>query len=207
MNTESTEELILAITRKEKRRRRYTFFSIAILTILALLTLLVNISTHSKFEKDSIELESKKDILVGIDSIKSDVRLKDSLVKVVFEFYSRKQRPDSDILDLFCDTLERYYLLENVSSKNTLEQDKRYWKRFPDESVLLDSSIATSLNKGTGKATAIAKCRYCRSKDKCSDLVTVFKFDKNQRIYYVRSYYDVDKNEQSNFLGKDNLTY
>lgn len=205
MKTDSTENLIDAIKRKEKKRRSNTLWVIAILSSLALVTLLVNVLTHVQYEKDSLELEAKKDLLSSVDSIRGDALMNDSLMKSVFEFYSRKLKPDSVILSLFSDTLERYYLLEGVSRKKVLDEDKRYWKKYPGESMVLDSSIATSLDRATGRATAIARCRYCRNPDKCSDLVTVFKFDKSRKIYYVRSYFDVEGDDNRLVFGNDTL--
>ena len=205
MKTESTEELIDAINRKEKRKRTNTFLAIAIPSSLALITLLVNYMTHVRYEKDSIELEAKKDLLVSVDSIRGDALQKDSVLKAVFDFYSRKEKQDSEILSLFCDSLERYYLLERVSRNRALDEDRRYWKKYPGENFVLDSSIAIVLDRTNGRATAIARGRYCRNQDRCSDLVTVFKFDGGRRIFYVRSYFDVEGNVQRHVFGYDTV--
>lgn len=205
MIVDNQHEMLEAIKSKERKRRSNTLILVTVLSSLAIATLFVNYLTHKKLEKENADLEAKKGTLDNIDSSLNLARQKDTLVNLIFEYYARKDRDDTAILELFCDTLDRYYLQENLSRNKALKEDRRYWSRFPNESITLDSTIATNIDPMTGRATASVRGRYCRSVAKCSELITYFRFDERKKIYYVRSFYADEMNPQRTVFGTDTL--
>lgn len=203
--TTETNRLLESIKIREKKRRKNTLLAVIILSTLAVLTLFINIRSHNEYEKNNAFLQNKKDLLLSIDSIREDERLKDTLKSIVLQFYDRRGKHDSSMIDLFADTLERFYLLQNASRETVLKEEKRYWKKHQDEIPPQISSIATSSELRSSRNFVFVKERYCKSLKRCSDLITVIKFNDLKEIIYVRSYYDLESNSQRRIFGEDTI--
>lgn len=183
-------ELIEAINKKEKKRKKNTLITITILGSLAIFTLMVNIFDYNLDNNRNgiIKIGDDQDLI--IDSITKNNFVTKKIEEEILKYYNRKNIDESSINSMFADSLERYYLMNKVSKQDVIKEDKKYWQKFPNENIQLDSNIITKIDLSTGIYTAIARGRYCRDSIKCSDQITIFKFNDSFKIFYVRGYYD-----------------
>jgi hypothetical protein len=190
MIPKTNSELIEAIKKKEKKKKTNTLITIIILGSLAVFTLMVNVLDYRLNYRENNLIKNGNDQNLIIDSLTNINVASEKIEEEILKYYNRKKYDESSINSMFTDTLERYYLMNNVSKQDAINEDKKYWKKFPNENIQLDSNIITKIDLATGIYTAIARGRYCRDSIKCSDQITIFKFNESFKIFYVRGYYD-----------------
>lgn len=177
-NRSSNEDIFDRIIKSEKKRRIKMFVSLFIATFLALILLYYFINVRNR----QIHIEAFE------TEIKSEQSIRDTVINAYNHFIKMKENFDSiQLSNLFADTLDRYYLMENVSKEKIIKEDKRYMNRFPNMKYYVDTSTYLVKTDSLFNNILTVKGKFCRVPSQCSDILEEVHFNSNFKIKYVRA--------------------
>jgi hypothetical protein len=189
MEKESFEDLLDLFNKKESRKRRITLLILAIIIIAGVIFTGIAISKISHVEKKSEEIIVAKDSLEKVtQKINIKISRDDSVKNIVLSYLNRKNITDESIAAFFIDTVERYFRKENISRYDLIKEDRKFWKKFPNEVFKYDSNFAINVLDSVNTSVMVSGIYSRAPKEPAQNLIEEIKLNKDFKIYYVRAF-------------------
>jgi hypothetical protein len=189
MEKESFEDLLDLFNKKESKKRRITFLILAIVIIAGVVFTGIAISKIFHVEKKSEEITVAKDSLEKVtQEINIKVSRDDSAKKIVLAYLNRKNLNDESIAAFFIDTVERYFRKEKISRYDLIKEDRKFWKKFPDEVFKYDSNFSINVLDSINTSVMVNGTYSRAPKEPAQNMIEEIKLDKDFKIYYVRAF-------------------
>lgn len=182
----------LVIANKKNKKVSRISGLIGIIAVTAGLSASIYSIYESSNSKNDV-LNNKIELHVN-DSIKNELDImekinikKDSIKDVVSLFIQSFNKPEI-INQLLTDTVQKYYLKNNLSHKEIEWHQSWHKKHFPRAKVVLDKNeIVISFNKKDTTEVYANAIYYPDSLKSSIDIVYQIKLNNNMKIFYVRN--------------------
>lgn len=186
MNSKNQEVNLTQIVRKNKKR-------VSVLTLLGFaLTVLGVLSTlffnfHLQKENSTIEdtLTSKTSIVDSLTKKVDNDNLRHNTILAIIHDFLKIKEDTINISRFYSDTLERYYLMKNITIDQVKKERRKYNLthkpleiKFDPADIQLDMSNSDTLQ-------AFVNATYYSGSKK--DLIYHLKFNKKNKIFFIRN--------------------
>lgn len=96
---------------------------------------------------------------------------------------------------LFSDRIDRFFLLEDISSEDAYYQMKWYWKTYPKSQAIIDIESA-SIEKRENGYTIFVPSKFQATPNQSVDILSEIRFDSELKIFYIRDFYASNKDQK-----------
>lgn len=144
---------------------------------------------------ETIEIKSNevKRLKTDLNSIEK-TELKDSIKEINMkkwilnytDFVSKKDI--SSILSYYNDTLENYFLKENVTKKEAKENLGWYFNKYPNSEVEYDTASIHISNEVPDTTIIIINGHYSRNNEPKTEFISKIKLDRKNKIVSLKDY-------------------
>lgn len=121
-----------------------------------------------------------------------NIELKDS-VKIKKIIYSLVNSSNSRNLKLyvgfFADSIQRFFLLRNADKKDVYGQTQWFWKKNPSIQYNYDFKSLYISSLGNDSIKVLINGLHKKENITIVEIVTEIRFDKENKIYYIRDYF------------------
>lgn len=185
------EDFIKKAKQIEIKKRKRTFIITSCLVLLAVLFLLYTVlSVNKSYNEKEKAVNDNKSLTAVKDSAYKAISKQDSLISIITKYFRFRNEHKADSTELlYADTVISYFKnLKNISKTTITASDKQYWAKYKADNFFITDPIQIILNSIGNRA--IVKGRQCFDEKKCFDEFIEIHFDTDNKINYVRAFYD-----------------
>lgn len=162
-----------------------TFIFIGLFIIVLIKSHQIEKKENLRIYNDSINNLKKRNF---IDSVKYR-----AVTSRVGEFYKFSNLHIIDsVLCFYEDTIDRYFLLTNITKTTIRNQIKWYWRTYPSDKFIYERSSIDTIFYGMDSCVVTIYGINYKFLNKPVNIRTDIKFNKRFKIFYIRSFYDID---------------
>lgn len=192
MQEKTIEELIIKSKEKEKKSKRRILLLTLIPTIVGLGFFAYTLNKSQKADIVINENQILKDstkILVSYRDSLNQIDLRKQRINKIIESYFRfdsKQNAEG-IQELLSDTLDRYYLIKNLSKREIKLRQKEHWNKYPNEKTKIGSTHEIII-ENDNSVIVFVMLNYSKKGEESKDILTEFRFNQENRINAIRAF-------------------
>ena len=161
------------------------------LIAFGLLFLIVDrLSADTTIELKSIQLKNVKTELNSIERVEmKDSIHEENIKKMMMNYIQSVDKKDiSSLLNFYNDTIEEYFLKDNISKSEAKENLIWYFNKYPDSKVIYDTNSIYISNNDQDTTLVIINGIYSRNKKYKTEFISKIKLNKNFKIVSLKDY-------------------
>lgn len=165
--------------------------------VIALSSLIVLIFIQEKTSNDLIVVDKENKVLLDstkslksfVDSTKLALTQKEKALNTVIDFIEFSNLKDIQGLStVLNDTLERFYLKKNISKQKIIQEQKWYWRKYPDAKYEFNVNDFLISEYEKDNYQIIVRGFYSHSLEDKKEVLSYIRVNKDYKIYFTRDY-------------------